>query len=48
MKLGESWHSDPRFEQAFHRFTWPSSLRCWQHYLVRMDAFESKEKASEA
>ena len=20
MKLGESWHSDPRFEQAFHRF----------------------------
>jgi membrane protein DedA with SNARE-associated domain len=20
MKLGEKWHSDPRFEQAFHRF----------------------------
>jgi membrane protein DedA with SNARE-associated domain len=20
MKLGESWHTDPRFEQAFHRF----------------------------
>ena len=20
MKLGERWHSDPRFEQAFHRF----------------------------
>jgi hypothetical protein len=20
MKLGERWHTDPRFEQAFHRF----------------------------
>jgi hypothetical protein len=20
MKLGESWHTDPRFEQVFHRF----------------------------
>jgi len=20
MKLGEKWHTDPRFEQAFHRF----------------------------
>jgi len=20
MRLGEKWHTDPRFEQAFHRF----------------------------
>ena len=31
MKLGEKWHTDPRFEQAFHRFHLVVEVaHCWR------------------
>ena len=43
MKLGEKWHTDPRFEQAFHRFHLVVELDCGCVGLVCVVALEPRK-----